>query len=158
MTSPSPAVPRRALTSAILIGAVIVMGVLLAAWKRNAGREAAAAAANQPEPVELVTLASAEPRKHTQATTAVGTVHALRSVTLRNEVAGTVRQVSLTPGADRAAGRGAGGARCVRRAGGAAGAGGPGARSPRRRWVGWSGCGRNDATSQEEVDQARAAA
>jgi membrane fusion protein (multidrug efflux system) len=99
MTSPSPAIPRRALTSAILIGAVIVTGVLLAAWKRSAGRAAAAAAANQPEPVELVVLATAQPRKHTQATTAVGTIHALRSVTLRNEVAGTVRQVSLTPGA-----------------------------------------------------------
>ena len=99
MTSPSPAIRRRTQASAALIGTVILTGVLLAAWKRGADRSAAAAAANQPEPVELVALATAQPRKHTQATTAVGTVHALRSVTLRNEVAGTVRHVSLTPGA-----------------------------------------------------------
>lgn len=99
MNSPFPAAPRRALASAILLGVVVLAGVLLVAWKRGANREAAAAAANQPEPVEMVALATAHPRKHTEATTAVGTVLALRSVTLRNEVAGTVRHVSLTPGA-----------------------------------------------------------
>lgn len=99
MNSPSPLTPRHTLASALLLGAVLVTGVLLVAWKRGVNRDAAAAAANQPEPVEMVSLATAQPRKHTQATTAIGTVLALRSVTLRNEVAGTVRQVSLAPGA-----------------------------------------------------------
>lgn len=90
--------PRRWLGSLILVGAVLGTGLLLAAWKRSSNRAAEAAAANQPEPVELVTLATAEPRAHRQTTTAVGTVLALQSITLRNELAGTVRQSSLVPG------------------------------------------------------------
>jgi membrane fusion protein (multidrug efflux system) len=82
----------------VLIGAVLGVGLLLAAWKRNADRSAEAASSHQPEPVELVTLATAEPRAHRQTTTAIGTVLALQSITLKNELAGTVRQVSLTPG------------------------------------------------------------
>jgi len=76
----------------------MVVGLLLAAWKRSSHLAAEAASANQPEPVELVTLATAEPRQHRQTTTAIGTVRALRSITIRNELPGTVRQVSLTPG------------------------------------------------------------
>jgi membrane fusion protein (multidrug efflux system) len=48
--------------------------------------------------MESVTVAVAEEREHRQATTSIGTVLALRSITLRNELAGTVRQVRLTPG------------------------------------------------------------
>src|SRR5437867_9258301 len=51
-----------------------------------------------PDPSEAVTLAVAAPRQHQPSTSAVGTVLALRSVTLRNELAGTVRQVTLSPG------------------------------------------------------------
>jgi membrane fusion protein (multidrug efflux system) len=50
-------------------------GVLLAAWKQNMTKDAAAAAAKQPEPV-------AEARPHHAATTAIGTVLALRSISL----------------------------------------------------------------------------
>jgi membrane fusion protein (multidrug efflux system) len=89
---------RRWIGSLVLIGTVLGTGVLLAAWKHNANRTAEAASANQPEPVEQVTLATAEPRRHRQTTTAIGTVLALQSITLRNELAGTVRRASLTPG------------------------------------------------------------
>jgi len=86
------------------IGATVLLATLagsggaLALWKGNERDRSNAAAANQPEPSEVVTSALAEPRKHRASTSAVGTVLALRSVTLRNEIAGTVRHVRLTPG------------------------------------------------------------
>lgn len=89
---------RRGIAPVILIGTVLGTGVSLAAWKHNEERENAEASANQPEPIELVTLASVERREHHQTTTAIGTVLALRSITLRNELPGTVRRASLTPG------------------------------------------------------------
>ena len=97
----SPAVPsrtRRRLAPLVLIGSFVGAGVLLAAWKHDANATAEAAASKQPEPVEMVTLASATPKEYRPTTTAVGTVLALQSVTLRNELAGTVRRASLTPG------------------------------------------------------------
>jgi membrane fusion protein (multidrug efflux system) len=89
---------RRGIAAFVLLGVVLGSGVLLAAWKQEANREAAAAAGNQPEPVEYVTLAAAEAQAHHATTTAIGTVLALRSITLRNEVAGTVERVSLKDG------------------------------------------------------------
>jgi membrane fusion protein (multidrug efflux system) len=89
---------RRLTGPLVLIGSVVVIGVLLAGWKLRAAMASPAGSANQPEPVELVTVASAEPRQHRQTTTAVGTVLALRSITLRNELPGSVRSVALTPG------------------------------------------------------------
>jgi membrane fusion protein (multidrug efflux system) len=53
---------------------------------------------NQPEPMESVTAALAREVEHRQMATSIGTVLALRSITLRNELPGTVRYVSLTPG------------------------------------------------------------
>jgi membrane fusion protein (multidrug efflux system) len=61
-------------------------------------KEAAAAAAKQPEPVERVTFAAAGTHEHQATTTAVGTVLALRSITLQSEVPGTVARASLKPG------------------------------------------------------------
>jgi membrane fusion protein (multidrug efflux system) len=49
--------------------------------------------------MESVTVAVARAREHQHTTTSIGTVLALRSVTLRNELAGTVREVALVPGA-----------------------------------------------------------
>lgn len=98
MSSNPFSTPRRWIGSFLLIGAVLGTGALLAAWKHNTSLAAAAASANPPEPVELVTVAAAEARQHRQTTTAIGTVLALRSITLRNELPGTVRHVSLTPG------------------------------------------------------------
>jgi membrane fusion protein (multidrug efflux system) len=70
----------------------------LAAWKQASIKEAEAAAASQPEPVEMISTAVASAREHRQTTTSIGTVLALRSVELRNELPGTVRHVNLTPG------------------------------------------------------------
>jgi membrane fusion protein (multidrug efflux system) len=90
--------PRRVIAASLLIGVVLGTGGLLAAWKQDANRDAAAASANQPEPVERVTLATAERKEYQQTATAIGTVLAMRSITLKNEVPGTVRRASLTPG------------------------------------------------------------
>ncbi len=84
--------------SAVLLGALVLTGGGLAAWKRAAIRNADVAAARQPEPVESITLAVAKEREYRPTTTSVGTVLALTSISLRNELAGTVRQVALVPG------------------------------------------------------------
>lgn len=89
---------RRGIAAAVLLGVVLGSGVLLAAWKQNANQEAAVAAASQPEPVERVALALAEAGNHHATTTSIGTVLALRSITLKNEVSGTVTRTSLEPG------------------------------------------------------------
>lgn len=89
---------RGSVASAVVLLAVLGTGGGLAAWKYSALKESEAAAANQPEPTELVTTAIPNEIDHRQTSTSIGTVLALRSVTLQNELAGTVRQVSLTPG------------------------------------------------------------
>jgi len=89
---------RSQIGSALLFLVVVAAGAGLAAWKRADLRAEQAASAAQPEPVEAVTVAVASEREHVRTTTSIGTVHALRSVTLRNEIAGTVREVALVPG------------------------------------------------------------
>jgi membrane fusion protein (multidrug efflux system) len=84
--------------SLLLLIAVVAVGAGLAAWKYSAIRKAGAASANQPEPMESVTVAVATEREHRRTTTSIGTVLSLRSITLRIEVPGTVRHVALTPG------------------------------------------------------------
>ena len=96
---------RRSLTSsrgwigsALLLGIILSTGTALAAWKYSELEESEAAAASQPEPMEVVTTTVARTREHRPTTTSIGTVLALRSITLRNEVAGTVKRATLTPG------------------------------------------------------------
>jgi membrane fusion protein, multidrug efflux system len=96
---------RRSLTSsrgwigsALLLGIILSTGTALAAWKYSELEESEAAAASQPEPMEVVTTTVAQKREHRPTTTSIGTVLALRSITLRNEVAGTVKRATLTPG------------------------------------------------------------
>lgn len=84
--------------SAVLLLTLAATAGGLVAWKRASIRKADAAAASQPEPIESVTLAVAKERQYRPTTTSVGTVLALTSITLRNELAGTVRQVMLVPG------------------------------------------------------------
>src|SRR5258705_12705350 len=84
--------------SFILIGALLATAVSLGAWKFSAIRGAEAASANQPEPTETVAAAVATARPHQETASAIGTVLASRSITLRNEVPGTVHFVSLQPG------------------------------------------------------------
>ncbi len=61
-------------------------------------QKSAAEAAAMPEPMEAVVVESAQEMEHRRTTTAIGTVLALRSVTLRNELPGTVMRAELTPG------------------------------------------------------------
>ena len=84
--------------SIVLVVAVIATGGLLAAWKHSALENADAAAANQPEPVEAVQAAVARQAEYRPVTTAIGTVVATRSISVRNELPGTVRYVDLEPG------------------------------------------------------------
>ena len=84
--------------SALLLVSLIVIGGSLAGWKQAALQNAQAAAALQPEPVEIVTAATAAPHSFQPTTTAIGTVLALRSITLQNELPGTVRRVALSAG------------------------------------------------------------
>src|SRR6476646_10930335 len=89
---------RNVIGSALLLAMVITSGIGLIAWKYGSIQQQAAASAHQPEPMESVATALAKEVDHRQITTSIGTVLALRSITLRNELPGTVRQVRLTPG------------------------------------------------------------
>jgi membrane fusion protein (multidrug efflux system) len=84
--------------SSLLLVTIVAAGMGLSAWKYASIQDARAASVNQPEPMEAVTVAVAQEREHRQTTTSIGTVLALRSITLRNELPGTVRHVRLTPG------------------------------------------------------------
>jgi membrane fusion protein (multidrug efflux system) len=84
--------------SFVLLVTLVGTGGGLAAWKYASIQEANAVSASQPEPTELVTTAVARQREHRQTTTSIGTVMALRSITLRNELPGTVRDVLFRPG------------------------------------------------------------
>jgi membrane fusion protein, multidrug efflux system len=98
MSTDTSGSPRRWARPAILLATVAAVAAGLTASKSADLRASAAAAAAQPEPTELVAEAVAVRREHRRVTTAVGTVLALRSITLRNELAGTVRHVALVPG------------------------------------------------------------
>ena len=84
--------------SVLLVVFVLLIGMGLAAWKYESIQNQAAASVNQPEPMESVTVAVARVIDHRPSTTSIGTILALRSITLKNELAGTVREVRLTPG------------------------------------------------------------
>lgn len=89
---------RVAIRSTVLLVAIIAVGGGLMAWKSAAAEGAAAVAANQPEPAEVVTEAVAVEHEYRGGTTSIGTVLATRSIQLRNELPGTVREARLTPG------------------------------------------------------------
>jgi membrane fusion protein (multidrug efflux system) len=84
--------------SSILLVIIAALFVILAGWKYVSIRKNNAASANQPEPIETVTVAPAKERLYRQTTTSIGTITAVRFVTLQNEVAGTVRQVLFSSG------------------------------------------------------------
>ena len=84
--------------SLVLVMLVLLLGIGLASWKYGALQTEQAASANQPEPSESITVAIARTIDHRPNTTSIGTVLALRSISLKNELAGTVREVRLTPG------------------------------------------------------------
>ncbi|MGD9762814.1 MAG: efflux RND transporter periplasmic adaptor subunit [Candidatus Binatia bacterium] len=84
--------------SIVLLMTILGTGGGLVAWKYSALQAANAASANQPEHVETVAVATAREFAHSDTTSSIGTVLALRSITLRNELPGTVRHVMLNPG------------------------------------------------------------
>lgn len=87
-----------AIRSAALLTTLGLVGGGMAVWKMVDAQHAEAALASAPEPAEVVTAATAVARDHRESTTSIGTILATRSVTLRNELPGTVRQVRLRPG------------------------------------------------------------
>ena len=72
----------------MLLLAVLACGAGLAAWKYLSIQSSHAASAHQPEPMESVTVVEAQEIRHRPTTTSIGTVLALRSITLHNEVPG----------------------------------------------------------------------
>lgn len=84
--------------SLLLLIGVTAVGIGLGAWKYESIQASHAESSNQPEPMESVMVAVAREIEHRQTTTSIGTVLALRSITLRNELAGTVRDVRLISG------------------------------------------------------------
>ena len=88
--------PHHWIGSVVPLLLVLATGVGLAAWKYVAIQEGQAASVMQPAPMETVTVA--KEIEHRQTTTSIGTVLALRSITPRNELAGTGRDVRLTSG------------------------------------------------------------
>jgi membrane fusion protein (multidrug efflux system) len=89
---------RRLVSSSLLLLTLAGLGLYLAAWKGDALRQAEAASLSPAEPAESVTVAPVREDIERPTTTAIGTVLALRSVSLRNELPGTVRHVALSPG------------------------------------------------------------
>jgi len=89
---------RRWLAPSLLLLVVAVVAASLVVWKNASLDASQAAATNQPEPTESITAALATEREHRPVTTAIGTVVATQSITLKNELAGTVSQANLTPG------------------------------------------------------------
>ena len=105
MTQQAPMAPvRRLLLSVALFAAL--GGAAFALYSTKMAKFAAAqtAAQQQPEHSETVTGDNARIASYARATTAIGTAHALRSITLQNEVAGTVLAVHLETGKVVAAG------------------------------------------------------
>lgn len=89
---------RRWFGASLLVAMVVAPAAWLGAWKYGMLQESSVASANQPEPMESVMATAAREIEHRQTTTSIGTVLALRSITLKNELPGTVRHVTLTPG------------------------------------------------------------
>jgi membrane fusion protein, multidrug efflux system len=90
--------PTQWIGSSLLLLFVMLAGVGLATWKYTTVQDQAAASMNQPEPREAVLIAAANEIAYRPTTTSIGTILALRSITLRNELPGTVRLVRLVPG------------------------------------------------------------
>lgn len=84
--------------SLLLLIVLTALGLGLGAWKYESIQAGHAASASQPEPTESVMVAEAKAVEHRPTTTSIGTVLALRSITVRNELPGTVHHVKLVPG------------------------------------------------------------
>ncbi|MFN0007861.1 MAG: efflux RND transporter periplasmic adaptor subunit [Planctomycetota bacterium] len=86
------------IASLCLVAAVLASGFGLSAWKQAATAAADRTLAAKPELEQVIETAISGTREQVPTTTAIGTVRALRSVSLRNELPGTVREVHLQAG------------------------------------------------------------
>lgn len=86
------------ISSTLLFLALGAAGAGLVAWKHARTQTSQAASAQMQEPAEVISVAVAHNMQHRPYTSSIGTMVALRSITLRNEVAGTVARVTLEPG------------------------------------------------------------
>jgi membrane fusion protein (multidrug efflux system) len=98
MSHPRSSAARTALGSLLLLAVVGGAAFGIYSWKGSKVAAAASAAAQQHEMAVSVTAATARSVPYARTTTAIGTVRALRSITLRNELPGTVRNVALVAG------------------------------------------------------------
>ncbi len=90
---------RRTLGTILLFAVFGGAALGIRAWKQHNDVQATAAAAGQAqEPAETAAGAPARTIAWARTTTAIGTVRALQSITLRNELPGTVRTVNLATG------------------------------------------------------------
>lgn len=87
---------RTILAGVIVLGSIVVVGGGLTMWKIRANK--AAAGAGGFEPFETVQVIQASTAKWRPSADLSGTVIALQSVTLANEVAGIVREVNFKSG------------------------------------------------------------
>jgi membrane fusion protein, multidrug efflux system len=85
------------IASGTLLVSLLAVGASLASWKVSS-MSPPDGASPPAEPAEAVSATVAQAREHRERSSAIGTVLALRSVTLRNELAGTVKHVALQPG------------------------------------------------------------
>ena len=89
---------HRWLAPSLLLTSLAVIAGSLFAWKSFSIGQQNAAAANQAEPMESVSIAIAKQTEQRPSMSTIGTVVALRSITLRNELPGTIHRVHLEPG------------------------------------------------------------
>lgn len=87
---------KRAWSAAVVV--VVGLTATLAGYKLWRAQGAQAAAAATPEPVETVQIVRATLRDFAPRTRSIGTVAATEMVVVRNEMAGTIREVGIRSG------------------------------------------------------------
>ncbi len=87
---------KRFLASILLIAAVAGIGYFIVSQKNAMAQNAKMGP--PPEPITSITAQSVATQKFQRTTTVVGTIKALQSVTLRNEIAGIVKNINLNSG------------------------------------------------------------
>jgi len=97
MNAPTPRSPLAKIAASVVL-ILVVVGIGAGIWFVKQRGKAAASAQPHPEMAFAVESAVASTKTYARSTTAIGTVRALQSIDLKNELAGTVRQVQLKSG------------------------------------------------------------